>query len=909
VVIKYFAKQFVKKGDLQVKKVGLALVMFFFLQGCAYQLEYEVVKPIMLTLLLDSEKRGMFIEASDAAKSGMAYLDDGQFDSAAASFKKAMNLWEKFENKALAISMLSYLSRTYTRMGEHIKGLEYAERAYEKSSQTKTSSFLRNFLIAEAFDALGSAYLFLGDFNNAEYYYNESLNLIEKAQKKLKGRHIETYARSLNSLGIVYAHEKKYSNAIEYMTKSLTVAEKHNLRYEGAVALTGLADVHGLKGNFEEAIHHKKKAISTFETLDSDVRSAEAYLHMAHIYLNYHHPDFAYPYLEKHMLIVRKNEITNQIWVWELHRLLGKYYFQKHDFEEALAEYEKSIEAIESIRSTIGDSQFKTGYLTNKLEVYDEYIQLLTNLHRQYPEKGYDIKSFEIFERRQGRAFLEEIGKTGARQYAGLPDEVRRKERMLERQISLLSKQLFIQRSKGPKDRDLNAIQRIETELENAQTLLKQLEREIEKAYPDYYVIKYPNPIQIKDLQQKLLRPGEAMLLYHVVEDKTYIWSIAESHFSSATIDAGREALNQRINIFRKNILRFTPWKQRSEVVYPSERVTHKNPDLYDLLFTTDIKNLIAISNNLYIVPTGPLYLLPFEALKNKNGRYLIEDYAVSYLSSASLLGILRQSQARRNQSAPHPLLAFANPVYKDVKPTKQASLSNPMDRQEPRFGKVSEFLNKFLRSEMQGNFINLEETEEEAIKISDILNAPSSSNPLQLREKASRSNVLNFAADGRLDDYRYLVFACHGIIPESTTMVKQPALVLSQPDPVTNGCGFLTMSDVFGLKMNADLITLSACNTGRGESVPSEGVMGLTRAFMYAGTPSVTVTLWSVDSFAAKELNVGLFKHLKKGKSRMEALRRIKLAMINGEFEDDHGKKWQDPYYWAPVVMFGDGS
>ncbi|MFC1886794.1 CHAT domain-containing protein [Thermodesulfobacteriota bacterium] len=156
-----------------------------------------------------------------------------------------------------------------------------------------------------------------------------------------------------------------------------------------------------------------------------------------------------------------------------------------------------------------------------------------------------------------------------------------------------------------------------------------------------------------------------------------------------------------------------------------------------------------------------------------------------------------------------------------------------------------------------------------------------------------------------KIDDYRYLVFACHGILPGEISYVDQAALVLSDPDPVSQKEGFLTMADVFGLKLNADLVTLSACNTGRGKTVKGEGVMGLTRAFMYAGTPAITVTLWSVNSMSAKQINVGFFQNLKAEESRAEALRKIKLRMIQGK----EGETWQHPFYWAPVVIFGDGG
>jgi CHAT domain-containing protein len=181
------------------------------------------------------------------------------------------------------------------------------------------------------------------------------------------------------------------------------------------------------------------------------------------------------------------------------------------------------------------------------------------------------------------------------------------------------------------------------------------------------------------------------------------------------------------------------------------------------------------------------------------------------------------------------------------------------------------------------------------------LLKAPEQSNPLIVKEAASRSTVFALNQAARLPQYRYLVFACHGILPGEVDRVLQPALVLANPEKD----GYLTMGDVFGLKLNADLVSLSACNTGRGSEVKGEGVMGLTRAFMYAGTPGVSVTLWSVESQSAKELNVGMYRYLSQKSGRAAALREIKLALLRG----DKGQQYRDPFFWAPLVIFGDGE
>ena len=200
----------------------------------------------------------------------------------------------------------------------------------------------------------------------------------------------------------------------------------------------------------------------------------------------------------------------------------------------------------------------------------------------------------------------------------------------------------------------------------------------------------------------------------------------------------------------------------------------------------------------------------------------------------------------------------------------------------------------------MRSGFTRLPETAEEVETISRLLDAPADSAPIHLREEATREKIFWLNANERLDDYQYLVFATHGVLPGELDQIRQPALVLSYPEQG----GFLTMSDVFQLQLNAKLVSLSACNTGMGTHIGGEGIMGLTRAFMYAGTPAIAVTLWPVETFSAKELNIGIFEHLREGQSPARALRAIKVRMLQGEKGD-----YTYPYFWAPFVLFGDGK
>jgi len=295
----------------------------------------------------------------------------------------------------------------------------------------------------------------------------------------------------------------------------------------------------------------------------------------------------------------------------------------------------------------------------------------------------------------------------------------------------------------------------------------------------------------------------------------------------------------------------------------------------------------------LYIIPTGILYKLPFEILYDGSS-YLIEKNAISYLSSASLLKILRKTNTKT--SAKYPLLAFANPCYSNKNLSYFENDINEMSFIDLR--------TKIYLKTLGGNFKSLFQTKHEVQAIKKIFNPPEYSHPLQLQENASRSKFLELNKTGELVNYRYIVFSCHGVLIEDTNMISQPALVLSQPDPISKKNEYLTMSDIFGVKMNAELVTLSACNSGRGDNIKGEGITGLIRAFMYSGAKAVSVTLWPVSVDSEVTLNIGFYKNLKKGMKRSKSLQYIKKRMIKGYEGEIHSH----PFFWASTVIFGEG-
>lgn len=841
---------------------------------------------------------------------GRVYNDLGKYDKALACYEQAMAMSKK--SGTLSYGMVDFLisiGNVYMNMGQYEKALSYYLEALpmrintESEAEKAANSPQKATIILN----IGVAYYNIGQYEKALSHFEQALAIHDDI--------VDNYgeALALNNIGSMYAEgQQQHEKALPYFEKAMEIARKiGNRRLEG-LFLTNIGESYNEIGEHKKALDYCMHALDALRETDDQRNTAIIHKVIGIAYSKLGQYDKAHHHLTKSLEIA--NRISSPSLIYTVMRNLADIEVKMKRYTEAVSHYEQALDIIESLREQLTQKEFRISFMQDKLGIYDEFIELLGTLHHKFPGKGYDRKSFEIFERKQGRVFLEEMGKSGARYFAGLPKTLSRRETELEKQLAKIQAEIANEQRKPSRFWERERINSLKASQAELKTEKEKLVQEIKAKYPDYHALKYPKPVSMAEVQKTVLQPGEAMLLYGMSEKKTYLWVVTQNGFGLFPLADGETSLQDKVEAFRRGpdaVIRAiqkgaTESKLERTLHRAQRRITQAARELYETLMPEQARRMITGVRTLYVIPTGPLYSLPFEALvtqidDSQVPRYLIEDHAVVYLSSASLLKTIRSAQKRRKERPKYPLLAFAHPVYENAVQTesKQKSI------QTKGVATVTSLRGGAYLDLMGGGFAELPETEAEAREIMAILKAPETSGPLQLRQNASRSTVLALNQSGKLDDYRYVVFSCHGILPGEIDRVTQPALVLSNPDPQSNTDGFLTMADVFGIKLNADMVTLSACNTGRGKAEKGEGVRGLTRAFMYAGTPAISVTLWSVESQSAKQLSTGLYRNLKLGKNRSEALRQIKLRMIRGET----GTLFQHPFFWAPVVIFGDGG
>jgi len=457
-----------------------------------------------------------------------------------------------------------------------------------------------------------------------------------------------------------------------------------------------------------------------------------------------------------------------------------------------------------------------------------------------------------------------------------------------------LRKQLAQPKDKQNPDR----IQKLKETLDNLKLEEMNTLKIIEEQYPRYAELTQPQPVTLTELRQNVLRENEVLLEYVVMDEMTAAFVVSREAFEWVKVEMMVKELTEKVTHLRATLVDPTETFDRATAY-----------ELYTKLWKP-VEKYLTDAEVVYIVPDGPLYYLPFETLittnkprDNGSDFLLTKDYHLAYIQSASILKTVREDQKRREASREEqePIVVFADPVYpqegqialnRGAGDLRDAFHSGGDHCAEPRFGR-------------------LESTAKEAESIASIYQVNHNSDAFNLRDKARESRVKNLD----LSTYRYVHFATHGILCDETKGAwLQSSLVLSlvgesETEQEKGNEGFLQMSEVFNLKLNADLVTLSACETGLGRADKGEGLVGLTRGFMYAGTPSVVVSLWRVSDSSTAQFMTEFYTALSEGMTKVATLKETKQFMIAESYhtsESGEIVRHNHPYYWAPFILIG---
>jgi CHAT domain-containing protein len=435
----------------------------------------------------------------------------------------------------------------------------------------------------------------------------------------------------------------------------------------------------------------------------------------------------------------------------------------------------------------------------------------------------------------------------------------------------------------------------------------------LEKEFPDYAALAKPKPLAAEEVQ-KLLGTDEALVFFLTANKETYVFALTRTGFVWKTIAVPEKTLADKVASLRKSIGDPTSIQRglaRAEEPSGSGFDPNVAHELYDTLFGP-VADLVKDKKHLIVVLSGALTSLPFQVLvteKPEGGQqrlgdaaWLIKRHAITMLPSVASLCALRAFA--KESGAAKPFTGFGDPVFQKLPsgaPGGQRVAGNTAVR-----GVSDYFRGTLGDTSALRHLAPLFDTADELRGIARSLGAPDSE--IILGAKASETTVKSFNGSGRLAEYRVVAFATHGLVAGDIKGLAEPALALTVPDqPTEADDGLLTASEVAGLRLNADWVILSACNTAAGDQPGAEALSGLARAFFYAGARGLLVSHWPVQSAAAVKLTTTAISELKAHPEigRAEALRRAMLGLM----QDKSNPANSHPAIWAPFMMVGEGG
>jgi CHAT domain-containing protein/tetratricopeptide (TPR) repeat protein len=603
--------------------------------------------------------------------------------------------------------------------------------------------------------------------------------------------------------------------------------------------------------------------------------------------------------------------------------------------ESALDNYRQAITTIETLRAgSLRADESRTAFLATTKDVFDEAASALAEMalltspapgQLSGPALNYAAEAFKVTEQARSRSLLDLLSETGTAITEGIsPELLKRKQDNLDQQ-QLIAEQLTgislapDANKKKPAD--------LEDDLEKLQVAFDQIENQIRTESPRYAALTGGQPLTVAEIQQKVLDDQTVLLEYSLGAESSYLWAVTNAGLSLYKLPA-RPALDKLATDFRSVLI---PAKlQRRIVGIDVMADSQRGLGISATPFAEDAAGFVVASSALYkaavepaaatlgekrllIVADGALNYVPFEALvKSPESAdysslpYLIKSNEIIYAPSASVIGAIRQ---QNNQRAGRTMLILADPVFNSNDARARGVTTTPVNAETRGLGIQSALTDLAGQAaaptaesaKMQGlPLARLAGTRTEAEQIVKLAKASGTQADVWLDLDASEDNI-----DSRdVSKYRVLHIATHGLLdaerPQFTGLVL--TLVGNKGQD-----GFLRTDEVFNLRLGSPLVMLSACETGLGKEKRGEGVMGLTRAFMYAGAPTVGVSLWSVPDKSTAELMIDFYKRLLASPaapatsvSASAAMRDAQLAMIAG-------KKYSAPVYWAPFVLVGD--
>jgi len=807
-----------------------------------------------------------FHEARDLANLGNVFEAVADYAEALDHYRKAFHVQQRIKDEAGAAASLLNMGVSNKNLGNYAQSLRQLREALQKFQASGSRSG-----IADAYSNLGVLYKNIGALKEAETYYLLAL----QHHKDLNDS--TGWASDLANLGVVCALRKDHARALAYFDQARKIFDMTQDRKQSAIAVFNAAAVLVEQDKLKEAGERLDAAAADFEKLNYAEGLAWCKLVRGEIEKRKGQLKGAQLLFKQALEICSKLEMPEV--ACQCRGALAGTLAQEGKAQEAIVLYAATVDQLEKLRRNVGTFQLASAFLAKSSDVYHSVVNLLAERSRDEPPAG--ALAYRYLEMGRARSFIDMLVESGIDIRTGADPELLRQEKFLLARISSISSTILTELRAGSPPEHIQALRE---KLQSTETDYHRLQIELKEKCPEYARLYYPEPLTAEQVQQ-MLEPDAALLEYSVSKDQCYLFALTRGDLQVFPLPPEAE-IRRATEKFRELLL------NRGSRGY-SEQAWR----LYEMLISP-AESLLDGKKNIIIVPDGPLHHLAFECmLTEQTDRadfsrlpYLLRRAAVTYAPSATALAEIgrRQKQQAANEKQ---MLICADPDY---------GIDGGEVHQTMRHAR-----------NLRNTLVRLPYSALEAKNLSSIFKP----GDVLVLDRASASEDRLKTMD--LSAFRYVNFATHAFLDEEYPQFS--SIVLAQGQGEEDG--FLQIQEIFNLKLNARLVTLSACSTACGELLNGEGVVGLSRAFFYAGTPSVVASLWNVNDASTAKLMTELFTSIKsRGLAPSDALRQAKLSMIDAASPAsfslvpakqtspslDTGGSYAHPYYWAAFVMIG---
>jgi CHAT domain-containing protein len=775
-------------------------------------------------------------------------------------------------NRPNEVAMLTMIAVNRTELGDFLGATRYGGQALDLARRLGD-----HHKIAETENSIGYMYDRIGDYDEGMRHFQLALPEAEKTGDK------NLVIGVLGSMGNTAAELGDWNKAVDYEQRMLKLNN-----WGGGVVNLGYAYMGGKR--YDEATAAFKRVGHT--------------MGLAHIDLIQGRYAAA--------LAVFSSDIKEYEKARDFPTLLPEYSGQGLALEglgryaEAAASYRKGQALLERIRDGLNENE-RLHFLASedfafpRLEPHEGMVRVLPFLSEGL--RG----SLYAAEFTRARVFAEAAARLYGSPLSRLPAKLAKRERDLEGAITATS-----HRSDAAfKSNDKPGFTKSEEELSHLKEQQATLVAELRRDYPEYASALYPRPVHVEEVR---LEPGEVILEFEVTAPYTKAFVVRDGKVAlSYDVHFTREELGDLVRTYRSY---FEGVQDAAALAAYDPKLGHR---LYQALLEP-ARKAIPAGSKLIVIPDEILGILPFESLvvslperlQSPSGahgpapvgvRYAADDFDISYAQSSTSLTEMR-TFAKRGAAAAKALV-LADPIFNPADtrlrgtPLGNAALDPDAIRTMGAIGRTMGLGGSRqgvaqVKVTAEDNFLfpRLDKTSVLAQRLIGIFGAEKTDS--LIGEKASEAGLAKLDLSG----YQNIVFATHGILDGTVSGIREPALVLDQIGNVPPSNGFLTMSKIMGLRLNADVVALTACETGLGDRLTGEGVMGLGRAFQYAGARNVLVSLWNVAEDSTTLFGEKFFQHLREGKSKRDALRLARADLRREGYEH--------PFYWAPFILIG---